>query len=110
MAVLSGGDGRKRSRPATTPEARESKLVSLAMDLVETRLRAGTATAQETTHFLKLGSSREVLEQERLWYENQLSAAKREALQNAEKSEERFKEAINAMRSYQGQDPIDYGD
>lgn len=54
----------KKIRPALTPEARENQLISLAVDLVEQRLLDGTASAQEVTHFLKLGSMREKLERE----------------------------------------------
>ena len=49
-------------RPALTPEARENQLISLAIDLVEQRLIDGTASAQETTHFLKLASRKAKLE------------------------------------------------
>ena len=46
-------------RKALTPEAREKQLIALAMDVAEERLRNGTASSQEVTHFLKLGSMRE---------------------------------------------------
>jgi hypothetical protein len=108
MPETTGSDRPRRGRPSATPEGRESQLVSLAMDLAEKRLRAGTATAQEVTHFLKLGSSREQLEQERLRHENELMAVKRDAIKAEEGREGLFKLAIDAMRSYQGQDPIDY--
>lgn len=39
-------------RPALSPEARENQMISLAMDLVEKRLREGTASSAETTHSL----------------------------------------------------------
>ena len=55
---------RKPMRPALTPEARENQLISLAIDLVEQRLIDGTASAQETTHFLKLASRKAKLEAE----------------------------------------------
>jgi hypothetical protein len=42
-----------------TPEAKENQMISLAMDLVEKRLREGTASSQETTHFLKLATTKE---------------------------------------------------
>jgi hypothetical protein len=57
---------RPQRRPAMTEEGRESQMVSLAMDLAETQIVDGTASAQVITHYLKLGSSREKLEQERL--------------------------------------------
>lgn len=93
--------------PATTPEARENQMIALAMDTVEERLRNGTATSQEVTHFLKLGTSREKLEQERLKRENELLAAKAEQLASQKKIEELYAEALGAMRSYQGQEPLE---
>lgn len=51
-----------KMRPALTPEAREGQMISLAMDLVEQRLRNGTASSQETTHFLRLATTKEQVE------------------------------------------------
>lgn len=95
-----------RRRPATTPEARENQLVSLAFDLAEQKLRDGTASSQEVTHFLKLGSSRETLEQQRLESENELAKAKIEAMESHKRVEELYVDAIQAMRSYAGGDPL----
>lgn len=89
-------------RPATTPEARENQMAALAMDLVEQRLRDGTASSQETTHFLKLVSSKAKLEHERLRLENDLVAAKTKALANAEEIKVLYEEALKAMRRYGG--------
>jgi len=96
----------KRRRPATTPEGRENQLVSMAVELAETRIREGTASAQEIVHFLKLGSSRERLEQERLGHENELLRVKTEAIASQRKVEELYMAALNAMRSYSGQEPL----
>lgn len=96
----------KKRRPATTPEARENQLISLAVDLTEQQLRDGTASSQVITHYLKLGSSREKLEQERLRRENTLLAAKVEAMASAKRVEELYGKALNAMRSYAGQEPL----
>lgn len=92
----------RKRRPATTPEARENQLISLAVDLVEQRLLDGTASSQETTHFLKLGSMKNRLEMEKLQEENKLLRAKTEAIQASEKSEKLYRDAINAMRKYSG--------
>lgn len=97
----------KLYRPATTPEARENQLVALAVDLVEKQLREGTASSQVIAHYLKLGSSREKLEQERLGKENELLTAKVEAMASAKRVEELYGAALNAMRSYAGQDPLE---
>lgn len=89
-------------RPALSPEARENQMAALAMDLVEQRLRDGTASSQETTHFLKLVSSKAKLEQEKLKLENELTAAKTKAIANAEEIKVLYEEALKAMRTYGG--------
>jgi hypothetical protein len=63
-------------RPATTPEGRENQLIAAAVNLAERQLRDGTAAAQVITHYLKLGSTRESLEQEKLRKENDLLEAR----------------------------------
>lgn len=105
-----GGQDSRQITPAATPEGRESQLVSLAMDLAERRLREGTATSQEVTHFLKLGSSRERLEQERLEHENELTAARIANIESAQRVEELYKEAIFAMRAYAGHESLESSD
>ena len=93
---------RTRRRRATTPEGRENELVSDALDLAERQIRDGTASSQVITHFLKLGSTRERLEQQRLEHENELLRVKKEAMESAQRQEELYKEALSAMRSYSG--------
>lgn len=95
----------RSGKPATSPEARESQLINLAYDLAEQQLRDGTASSQVISSFLKLGSSREELEQERIRHENELSRVKREAIESQKRSETMFEEAIAAFRSYSGQQP-----
>lgn len=95
-------DTRKRIRPALTPEARENQLISLAIDLVEQRLIDGTASSQETTHFLKLATAKSRIEKEILEKQKDLITAKTEALQAAKRSEELYANAISAMRKYSG--------
>lgn len=95
-----------RRRPATTPEGRENQLTSLAFELAEKQLADGTASAQVITHFLKMGSTREVLEQERLRHENELLRVKKEAIERERDVEKLMLEALNAMRSYKGEDVV----
>ena len=98
-------------RPATTPEGREHQLVSQAVDLAEQQIRSGTASSQVITHFLKLGSTRERLEQERLKHENELTRVKIDALESQKRVEELYMEALTAMRSYAGElPPPDFDD
>ena len=94
---------RKKVRPALSPEARENQLIALAVDLVEQRLLDGTASSQETTHFLKLGSSKNRLELEKLEEENKLLRARTESLQSQKRVEELYTNALNSMRRYAGQ-------
>jgi hypothetical protein len=99
---------RKSRRPASTEEGREGQLVSLAIDLAEKQLVEGTATSQVITHYLKLGSTREKLEQERLKRENELLNSKVEMMASAKRVEELYAAALSAMKSYAGQmDDID---
>ncbi len=96
---------RPRRPPATTPEAREHQLVSLAFDLAEKQLTAGTASAQVISHYLKIGSTREQHEVEKLRRENIVLEGKAKQLESNQRVEELFSEAITAIRSYQGQEP-----
>jgi len=98
-------EGRSPLRPATTPQGRENQLISLAYDLVEQRIRDGTASATETTALLKLGSSRERLEQQRIRHENELLKVKKESMEAQQKSDTLFKEAMDYFRAYTGNGP-----
>lgn len=93
-----------RTRPAFTPEARENQLIAAATNLAEKQLLEGTASSQVITHYLKLGSSKERLEKEKLERENELLRAKTEALQSAQRVEELYANALDAMRRYNGCD------
>lgn len=101
----SSGDKPKRAKrtpPALTAEGRENQLISLAYDLVEQRLRDGSATSQETTHFLKMGSLKERKELEIMEKQSVLLDAKAEALASTKRIEELYANAIEAMKSYNG--------
>ena len=93
----------KQRRPALTPEARENQLIALAIDRAEQQLLDGTASSQVITHYLKLGSTKERLEREKLERENELLRAKAESIQSAQRIEELYKNALDAMRSYRGE-------
>lgn len=102
MAKVKASEPAKMMRPALTPEAREKQLISLANDLAEKQLREGTASSQVITHYLKLGSTKERLEKEKLEEENKLLKARTEALQSAKRVEELYADAIAAMKRYSG--------
>lgn len=92
----------RKRRPATTPEARENQMISLAVDLAEKQLIEGTATSQVITHYLKLGSTKERLEKDILKQQKSLLEAKTEALKSAKRVEELYADALEAMRHYSG--------
>lgn len=98
---------RAKRPPATTPEAKEQQMVSLAIDLAEKQLEEGTASSQVIVHYLKLAGNRERLEQEKLSRENELLQAKSESLASAKRVEEMYGNALEAMRAYSGQDDFD---
>lgn len=90
--------------PARSAIEQENRCISLAMDLAERKLRDGTASSQLISQFVKYGSSHERLERENQELNNQLLVAKTDAIKSAERMEEVYAEAINAMRSYGGYD------
>lgn len=92
----------KKMRPALSPEAREKQLVALAVNLAEEQLRNGTASSQVITHYLKLGSTREKLEQELKMEEIKLQRAKTENLKSQERNEQLMREAMEAFKTYSG--------
>lgn len=109
IKVTGSSDSPKDMRPALTPEARENQLIALAMNLVEQRLLNGTASSQETTHFLKLATTKAQLEKEKLRKENKLIDAKVISLESQEQTKEMYEEALRAMRTYAGHgDPDEY--
>lgn len=87
---------------ARTEEARDNQLIALTYDVVEQRLRDGTATSQETTYFLKLAAQREKakLEMDILKEQRKLLEAKTETLQSAKRNEELLNKAMRAFASY----------
>lgn len=97
----------KGRRPARTIEARENELISLAYDEAERQIRAGTASSQIITHYLKRGSAREKLELERLREENKLLQAKTKAIEKEAEDKIAYQEVIKALQSYNGQGDSD---
>nr|DAM76707.1 MAG TPA: hypothetical protein [Caudoviricetes sp.] len=77
-------------------------MVNMAYKLAERQMMEGTASSQVITHFLKLGSSREKREMEKLEEENKLLRAKTESLESTKHVEELYAEAIKSMKKYSG--------
>lgn len=91
-----------KSRPGLTPESRENQLISLAIDLAEKQLRDGSASSQVISHFLKLGSTNNMLEKTILEKQTALLTAKTEAIKSGKVIEELYSNALSAMRKYSG--------
>lgn len=97
-------------RPALTPESEENQMIAMAMNLAKQQLADGTASSQVITHFLKLGSTKERIEKEILEKQKDLIEAKTQTLQSAQRIEELYTNALNAMRNYSGQGPSEEED
>lgn len=95
---------KKLGAPGKTLEAVENQMISLAVDLARKQLSEGTASAPVITHYLKLGSTRDRLEMEKLREENKLLTAKTEALKSVKNTEELYIKAIAAIGLYSGRE------
>lgn len=101
-------NSKREAPPASTPEARERQLISLAVDLAEKQLKDGTASASVITHYLKLASTREQLEQDMLRHKVELVSAQTQAIESSKHIEELYQKAIDAMRLYSGNGSEEY--
>lgn len=90
------------SSPATTPEIRENQLIAAAERLAEQQLLNGTASSAVIVHYLKLGDPKNKLEIEKMKLENELTAAKTKAVNEARDTQQMFEEAIAAFKTYSG--------
>lgn len=102
MAKKKSADKAPTARPATSPKDREDEMINLAVKLAERQLRDGTASTQVIVHYLKLGSTRGMLEQEMLENKTQLVKAQTESLQASKRNEELYENALRAMSLYSG--------
>lgn len=89
--------------PATTLEGRNDQLIAAAFDLVERRLHDGSASAQETVHFLRMGTTDRKLQEEKLRRENLVLEVRAKELESRSSGEELLSEALRAFRGYSGQ-------
>lgn len=96
-----------RRPPAKTLEGRENQLIAAAYDLAEHQISEGKASSQVLTHFLKLGTTREQLEQERIRNDNLLLQAKVEQIASINQMDTLAADAIKAFRGYRGEDDDD---
>lgn len=92
----------RAGRMPSTPEAMENEMIAASMNLAYQQLLDGTASSQIVCHFLKLGTEKARLENERLIYENELLKSKKERIDSDIRQSEMFEEAIEAMKLYSG--------
>jgi len=92
----------RRRSPATDPAVRENQMISLAIDAAERDLLSPNPSKQIVVHYLKLATVKAQLEKEKLQRENQLLTAKTDALESQARTEELYRNAIEAMASYSG--------
>lgn len=87
---------------AKTPQEQENLLITLAMKRAEQQIVDGTASSQVITHYLKLGASRERLEQEKIRRETELLSTKKQSIESAEAVDDRIRKAVEAFGTYSG--------
>ena len=97
----------QRRQPATTPEAREQQMIALAVEVAEEQMLARTASSQVITHYLKMGSSRELKEQAKLQHEILSLEVKIKEIESRTNGEALVKRVLSAMREYSGVDDDD---
>lgn len=94
---------KKRKRtPAKDPVKREGQLINLAINLAEEQLLNGTATSQVITHFLKLATTKEQLENEKLRADLRVAEAKVKHMESQSTSQELYEKALAAFTTYAG--------
>lgn len=92
----------KRLPPAKTRERRSQQLYVLAENLVEERLRKGTASPTEVVTVLRQGTLREQADLERIKAQTAYLEAQRAKAESETVREEMFTAAMEAMTRYQG--------
>lgn len=98
-----------RRPPATTPQARENQLSAMAYDYAEKQFRDGTISSQTLNHFLKAGSTIEMLQKQKIVLEQELLKARVEAMGATNRLEELTEDALTAFKTYAGNgDDDDY--
>lgn len=99
-----GVSSRKRAPVARNPENRLQQLSSLAVDVLEERLRTGRATGSEIIFAAQFADPNRVIKTQKLHSENELLKSKKQVIESTQHTEELYAEAIKAMLHYQGKD------
>ena len=96
------GSMTKKQNAPLSPEAQEIEDIAAAQDLARRQIQEGTASSQVITYYLKLGSSLQKLENERLLNENRLLQEKIKQIEENRTSEATYKRVLEAMQTYTG--------
>lgn len=91
-----------RLPPARSRERRVQQLVGLAENLVEERLRLGTASPTEVTAVLRYGSALELANIERVKMHTQYLGAQKAKAEAETVQEDMFQRAMDAVKKYRG--------
>lgn len=94
---------RTKDIPARTLEGRENQLINQAVNLVERKLKDGTASSQIISILLQAGMTKTRLENEKLKSDLAVAQAKIKQMESQETSKDLYEEAIKAFKSYTGQ-------
>lgn len=97
-------------KPPESVEEAEKTCISMAYNLVMQRLMDGTATSQETTHFLKLATQKEKNENELARARIEKEKAQMESIRKTDHDNDLYERALNAFRGYSGQEVDDDSD
>lgn len=101
MAKRSSGNKNHR-RPPVSPEDYERRLIGMAYELAEKQLQDGTASPSVVSHFLKMGSTRENLEEQHIQKKVDHLDAQINHIKSSEYAEELYRQALEAMKRYSG--------
>jgi hypothetical protein len=95
----------QRLPPARTRERRAQQLVAYAEDLLEERLRNGTASPTEVVSVFKTGAQIELANIERIKAHTAYLEAQKAKAESETFREQKFQEAMEAMARYSGESP-----
>lgn len=88
--------------PARTDERRAQQLVSLAQNLIEERIRMGTASPTEVVAVMRMGTEIERANVERIKAHTEYLHAQKAKAESETVREQLFTDAMRAMTRYQG--------
>lgn len=91
-----------RLPPARTRERRVQQLVVQAENLIEERIRNGTASPTEVVAIVRLGTAQELANVERIKAQTDYLVAQRAKAESETFRQEKFDEAMAAMSRYAG--------